>query len=89
MTATVHHIDDHPSRRSLRYSLYSDPYVSGKHGFEIRHYGPGDVKGVLLFDSGLEYSSRADAEQAAMDACLAAELWAGHYERLTQRRHNR
>ena len=60
--------------KSLSVTVHSDDYVSGRHGFELfdAEEDPGDM---MIFESGMVYSTRHDAEQAGDDAAHAAWKW--------------
>jgi len=50
--------------------VIDDSHVSGKFGFVLH-----DEDGITVFRSGLVYSTKADATQAADDAIIAALSW--------------
>ena len=62
--------------REIHTSIYGDPHISGCWGF-ILFDGVG-AAGDFRFDSGLVYSSRENADQAAGDAAHVAWQWQGH-----------
>ena len=56
---------------TLSYTLVADPHVTGMHGFEVLGDNAVD-EGVIIFESGLAYTSERDATQAAEDCCYLA-----------------